>query len=80
MKNRGVFHVFPRRRAGPPEIIEELKPLPGEAVIQAYTLDKFYGTPLDMYLRAKDIRYLMVTGILADLCVTATVFSANTRE
>ncbi len=33
-----------------------------------------------MYLRAKDIRYLMVTGILADLCVTATVFSANTRE
>jgi len=33
-----------------------------------------------MYLRARDIRYLMVTGLLADLCVTATVFSANTRE
>jgi ureidoacrylate peracid hydrolase len=63
-----------------PDTISELKPLPGEVVIPAYTLDKFYATPLDMVLRAKDIRYLMVTGILADLCVTATVFSANTRE
>ncbi len=54
-----------------PDIVDELKPLPGEAVIRAYTLDKFYGTPLDHVLRARDIRYLMVTGILADLCVTA---------
>lgn len=63
-----------------PDIIEELEPRRDEPVIKAYTLDKFYGTPLDMYLRARDIRYLMVTGLLADLCVTATVFSANTRE
>ena len=38
------------------------------------------GTPLDMLLRARDIRYLMVTGLLADLCVAATVYSANARE
>ena len=55
-------------------------PLPGEPVIKAYTLDKFYGTPLDMLLRSMDIRYLMVTGLLADLCVAATVYSANARE
>ena len=63
-----------------PDTAEELKPMPGEVVIHAYTLDKFYGTPLDMILRARDIRYLMVTGLLADLCVAATVYSANARE
>lgn len=63
-----------------PDTVAELGPLPGEAVIRAHTLDKFYGTPLDMLLRARDIRYLMVTGLLADLCVAGTVFSANARE
>ena len=31
-------------------------------------------------LRSLDIRYLMVTGMLADLCVAATVYAATTRE
>ena len=57
-----------------------MKPLPGEVVIKAYGLDKFYGTPLDLVLRSLDIRYLMVTGMLADLCVAATVYAASTRE
>ncbi len=63
-----------------PDIVEELKPLPGEVVVHAYGLDKFYGTPLDLVLRSLDIRYLMVTGMLADLCVAATVYAASTRE
>jgi len=63
-----------------PGIVSELEPRPNEPVIKAYTLDKFYGTPLDLVLRARDIRYLMVTGLLADLCVAATVYSANARE
>jgi nicotinamidase-related amidase len=63
-----------------PDTVEALRPLPGEAVIRAPGLDKFYGTPLDLVLRALDIRYLMVTGMLADLCVAATVYAASTRE
>jgi ureidoacrylate peracid hydrolase len=63
-----------------PDIVDEVKPLPGEVVIHAYGLDKFYGTPLDLVLRSRDIRYLMVTGMLADLCVAATVYAASTRE
>ena len=68
--------------AGPesPDTIDELRPLPGEVVIRAYGLDKFYGTPLDLILRSLDVRYLMVTGMLADLCVAATVYAATTRE
>jgi nicotinamidase-related amidase len=30
--------------------------------------------------RSLDVRYLMVTGMLADLCVAATVYSATSRE
>jgi nicotinamidase-related amidase len=63
-----------------PSIIDELKPRKDELVITAHSLDKFFGTPLDMVLRARDIRYLAVTGILADLCVLATVFGATARE
>jgi nicotinamidase-related amidase len=68
--------------AGPesPATVEELRPLPGEVVIRAPGLDKFYGTPLDLLLRSLDVRYLLVTGMLADLCVAATVYAATTRE
>jgi nicotinamidase-related amidase len=63
-----------------PATIDELKPLPGEPVIHGYTLDKFYGTPLDLVLRSLDIRYVMITGMMADLCVAATLFSAAMRD
>jgi ureidoacrylate peracid hydrolase len=63
-----------------PGTIDELKPLPGELVVRGYTLDKFYGTPLDLALRSRDIRYLMFTGMMADLCLGATLFSAAMRE
>jgi ureidoacrylate peracid hydrolase len=63
-----------------PDIVAELAPLPGEPVIRAHNLDKFHATPLDTLLRSLDVRHLLVTGILADLCVMATVFRANTLE
>jgi ureidoacrylate peracid hydrolase len=63
-----------------PEIYPPLAPLPNEPVIQGYSLDKFYGTPLDQLLRARDIRHLVMTGVMTDLCVLGTAFSASTRE
>lgn len=63
-----------------PGIIDELKPRPGELIIQGYTLDKFYGTPLDLALRSRDIRYLIIVGSMADLCLGATLFSAAMRD
>jgi ureidoacrylate peracid hydrolase len=63
-----------------PTTIDELKPLPHEPVIQGYTLDKFYGTPMDLVLRSLDVRYLMFTGMMADLCLAATLFSAANRD
>jgi ureidoacrylate peracid hydrolase len=66
--------------AAKPDTIPELAPLPGELVVLGHTLDKFYGTPLDLALRARDIRYLIFTGMMADLCLGATLFSAAMRD
>lgn len=63
-----------------PDTIDELKPLPGELVVRGYTLDKFYGTPLDLALRGRDIRHLIFVGMMADLCLLATLFSAAMRD
>ena len=35
---------------------------------------------LDLALRGQDIRYLIITGIMADICVNATLLSATIRE
>ncbi len=60
--------------------VAELAPLPTELVIRAHTYDKFYGTPLDLALRTKRIRYLIVTGVTTDVCVNSTVLAATTRD
>ncbi len=62
------------------EIIPELAPRPGELVIAAHTYDKFYGTPLDLALRSQEIRYLLITGIVTDICVNSTVLAAANRD
>ncbi len=56
--------------------VDELKPLPGELVVRGHTYDKFVGTPLDLALRSMDIRCLMFTGVLTDVCVCSTLMTA----
>lgn len=74
--------VGPGAEAGPNsvEIVAELAPQPGELVVAAHTYDKFYGTPLDLALRSQDIRWLMVTGVVTDICVNSTILSAASRD
>ena len=63
-----------------PDIIPQLVPAKDELVVRAHAYDKFYGTNLDYALRSRDIRYLIMTGIMADICVNCTLLSASTRE
>lgn len=63
-----------------PDTIPELAPAKDELVVRAHAYDKFYGTNLDYALRSRDIRYLIITGITADICVNCTLLSASTRE
>jgi len=48
--------------------------------VRGHTYDKFYGTPLDLALRSRDLRWLIVTGVVTDVCVNATLMSAASRD
>ncbi|MEM0093347.1 MAG: isochorismatase family cysteine hydrolase [Thermofilum sp.] len=61
------------------EIVEELKPQPGDIVVQKTRYDGFYGTPLEDLLRAYRISNLVVTGTVANICVLHTAGSAALR-
>src|SRR5262249_52335432 len=78
----GSCLIAPQVQRGPDsaEIVPELAPRPDELVILAHTYDKFYGTPLDLALRSRDIRDLIVTGAVTDVCVNCTVLSAANRD
>src|SRR5262249_36874460 len=55
-------------------------PRADELVVRGHTYDKFLGTPLDLALRSRDIRSLIVTGILTDVCVNCTLLAAANRD
>ena len=62
------------------EIVPELAPRPEELVVRGHTYDKFYGTPLDLALRSRDVRYLIIAGVVTEICVNCTLLSAANRD
>ena len=60
-------------------IIPELAPSPRDYVIRKRTYDPFFATDLDLLLRQKHIKNVIVTGTVANICVLHAAGSADLR-
>ncbi len=62
------------------EVIEELKPMPGDRVIPKATYSGFYGTALDATLKELGVDALRLTGCVTHICVMFTASDAVLRD
>ncbi|NLJ79123.1 MAG: cysteine hydrolase [Tissierellia bacterium] len=61
------------------DIVDELKPLEGEPIIDKPGKGSFYQTDLDLLLANRGITHLIVTGVTTHVCVQSTIREANDR-
>jgi ureidoacrylate peracid hydrolase len=62
------------------QIIDELKPQPGEIVINKDRYSGFVNTELDTTLRTNNIKYLLFIGIATNVCIDSTLRDSYFRE
>ena len=61
------------------DIIDELAPADGEAILDKPGKGAFYATDLELMLRNAAIKSLIVTGVTTEVCVHTTVRVVNDR-
>ncbi|GAA0227739.1 isochorismatase family cysteine hydrolase [Cryptosporangium japonicum] len=61
------------------DIVDELKPLPGEPVVDKPGKGAFYATNFGELLKEHHITSLIVAGVTTEVCVHTTVREANDR-
>lgn len=59
------------------DFVDELQPLSGEIVVDKPGKGAFVSTDLDLILRQRDIRQLLLTGVTTECCVQTTLRTAN---
>lgn len=61
------------------EIAPALGPKPGDLIVDKYNWGAFYGTNLDIHLRRRGIKTLIVTGLVTNIGVDTTMRHAQER-
>ena len=61
------------------DIVDELKPIEGEAIIDKPGKGAFYQTDLEIILKNQGIESLIVCGVTTHVCVQTTIREANDR-
>lgn len=61
------------------DIVDELKPIEGEPIIDKPGKGAFYQTDLEVILQNRGITHLIVTGVTTHVCVQTTIREANDR-
>jgi len=62
------------------DILDELTPQPGDAVVWKTRYSGFFETELDALLRSRGVRSLLVTGCTTSVCVESTIRDAMFRD
>ena len=62
------------------EVFPEIAPLPGEKVIHKHRYSAFYNTDLEIILRCAEIKDLVITGVMTNLCCETTARAAYMRD
>jgi len=77
-RRKGEVPLTEEERRKGTEIVEEVKPLPGELVIEKAAASAFQGTPLAFQLNSLGIDTVLVCGETTSGCVRATVVDGAT--
>lgn len=62
------------------EIVEELKPMPGDYLIIKKRWSAFFQTELDSLLKRLGIEQVVITGVQTPNCIRGTVWDANSLD
>ncbi len=55
------------------ELVDELKPVPGDIVLHKTRYSGFFNSQLDSVLRSRGVRHLVFVGIATNVCVESTL-------
>lgn len=78
LESVGIPHLWPPA-ASEHDVVEPLKPLPRELVLDKNSSSPFNSTGIDQLLRNLNIETLVVTGMATEMCVESTSRDAADR-